>query len=63
MRSARLADVNALFRLLSREEYEKLNIEQKMVYLHALAAELKEQLEATSRKVDARQESINLVRR
>jgi hypothetical protein len=55
--------VNALFRILSREEYEKLNIEQKMVYLHALAADLKEQLEVTSQKADATQESLALVRR
>jgi hypothetical protein len=43
--------LNALFRLLSREEYEKLTLGQKMVYLHALAADLKEQLEATQRQV------------
>ena len=64
MRSATLADsMNALFRLLSPEEYEKLNIEQKMVYLHALAADLHEQLQATSREVGARQASFALVAR
>ena len=34
--------MNALFRLLSAEEYAKLSLEQKLVYLHALAADLKE---------------------
>jgi hypothetical protein len=47
--------VNALFRLLSREEFIKLNIEQKMVYLHALAADLREQLELTAREVERRE--------
>ena len=40
--------MNALFRLLSAEEYAKLNLEQKLVYLHALAADLKEKLEIPS---------------
>jgi len=55
----------ALFRLLSREEYEKLNIGQKMVYLHALAADMKEQLEATQRQIQTRENAapVSLVRR
>ena len=55
--------MNALFRLLSPEEYEKLTLDPKMVYLHALAADLKEQLEITSRTVEARENSVSLVRR
>lgn len=55
--------MNALFRLLSAEEYAKLNLEQKLVYLHALAADLKEQLEIPSHTAEARENSVPLVRR
>ena len=55
--------MNAVFRLLSREEYERLSIEQKMVYLHALAADLKEHLDTTLREVNASEDSFTLVRR
>ncbi|HTM62630.1 MAG TPA: hypothetical protein VL199_19965 [Burkholderiales bacterium] len=55
--------MSALFRLLSAEEYAELNLEQKFVYLHALAADLKEQLEVTSPTVEARENPVPLVRR
>lgn len=55
--------MNALFRILSREEYAKLNLEQKMVYLHALAADLKDKVEMTWHEVDAEQQPVALVRR
>ncbi len=57
--------MNALFRLLSDEEYAKLNLGQKMVYLHALAADLREQLEAATRESEPRQDTarVSLVRR
>lgn len=47
--------MHALFRLLSAEEYAKLNLEQKLVYLHALAADLKEKFEIPSHTVEARE--------
>lgn len=55
--------MNALFRLLSAEEYAKLNLEQKLVYLHALAADLKEQFEIPSHTAEARENPVPLVRR
>jgi hypothetical protein len=57
--------MNALFHLLSDEEYAKLNLGQKMVYLHALAADLREQLEAATRESEPRQDMtrVSLVRR
>jgi hypothetical protein len=57
--------MNPIFRLLSREEYEKLTIGQKMVYLHALAADLEEQVEANKRQVETRENAppVSLVRR
>ena len=57
--------MNPIFRLLSREEYEKLTIGQKMVYLRALAADVEEQVEATQRQVETGENAppVSLVRR
>lgn len=52
--------MNLLFRLLSREEFERLNVEQKMVYLHALAADLRDQLELTAREVERREQLADI---
>jgi hypothetical protein len=55
-RSSRSKQVTDLFRHLTKEEYDRLPLEEKLVYLQMLMGDIREKSDETRRAIDARRQ-------